>query len=132
MKRLSIIMSLLIAFTIFAVVVISSPSDILYLINWGEYINQDLVKQFEKENNCQVIEEDVTSSEARYQKIASGATSYDVAIPGDYTVEQLYNQGHLLERDVDNKERKINLWHLKKFLYTPLLIKPSLPILFPR
>lgn len=106
MKRLSIILSLLIAFTIFAVVVISSPSDILYLINWGEYINQDLVKQFEKENNCQVIEEDVTSSEARYQKIASGATSYDVAIPGDYTVEQLYNQGYLLERDVDNKERK--------------------------
>ncbi len=106
MKRLSIILSLLIAFTIFAVVVISSPSDILYLINWGEYINQDLVKQFEKENNCQVIEEDVTSSEARYQKIVSGATSYDVAIPGDYTVEQLYNEGYLLERDVENKELK--------------------------
>ncbi len=102
MKKLAAILAVLLAFTVFAVIVISSPSEILYFINWGEYIDQNLVKKFEKENNCQVIEEDVTSSEARYQKITSGATSYDVAIPGDYTVEQLYKEGYLYERDVED------------------------------
>ena len=104
MKKIAAILAFLISFTIFAVLVISTPSSVLYLLNWGEYISQDLVKQFEKEYSCQVIEEDVTSSEARYQKILSGATAYDVAIPGDYTVEQLYKEGYLKKRDVTNQD----------------------------
>ncbi len=104
MKKIAAILAFLISFTVFAVLVISTPSSVLYLLNWGEYISQDLVKQFEKEYSCQVIEEDVTSSEARYQKILSGATAYDVAIPGDYTVEQLYKEGYLKKRDVTDKD----------------------------
>ncbi len=92
----------LLSFTVFAGIYLSTPSTILYLLNWGEYIDKDLLTKFEKENNCQVIEEDVTSSEAMYQKITSKTTSYDVAIPGDYTVHQLYNEGYLMELDVNN------------------------------
>lgn len=90
-------------FTIFACIVLSTPSRILYLLNWGEYINEDLVREFEKEYQCQVVEENVTSSEAMYQKITSKTTSYDVAIPSDYTVHQLYKEDCLLPFDVENK-----------------------------
>lgn len=103
MKKLVIIFSIfLLSFTIFAGIYLSTPSTILYLLNWGEYIDKELLTKFEKEYNCQVIEEDVTSSEAMYQKITSNTTSYDVAIPGDYTVHQLYNEGYLNQIDVNN------------------------------
>ncbi len=101
-KVLAISIVFLLSFTTFGIIFLATPSTILYLLNWGEYIDKDLVSLFEKEFNCQVIEEDVTSSEAMYQKITSKTTSYDVAIPGDYTVHQLYNEGYLLELDVKN------------------------------
>ncbi len=105
MKKLFLsTLAFLVAFTVFAAVYLSTPSTTLYLLNWGEYIDKDLVTQFEKEYHCQVIEEDVTSSEAMYQKITSKTTNYDVAIPGDYTVHQLYNEGYLMELDVKNSE----------------------------
>ncbi len=102
-KILYISITFLILFTTFAVIVLSTPNTTLYLLNWGEYIDKDLVSAFEKEYHCQVIEEDVTSSESMYQKITSKTTSYDVAIPGDYTVHQLYDQGYLMELDVKNE-----------------------------
>ncbi len=92
----------LLLFTVFACLVLNTPSSVLYLLNWGEYIDSSLVKGFEKKFNCQVIEETVTSSETMYQKIAGGTTSYDVAIPGDYAVSRLYQENLLLELDVDN------------------------------
>lgn len=104
MKKIIAILSVLIAFTVFSVIVLQTPSDILYLLNWGEYISMDMVAKFEKENNCQVVLETVTSSEAMYQKITSNTTSYDIAIPGDYVVTQLYEEGYLREADVTNTE----------------------------
>lgn len=101
-KILLISLSFLIFYTTFACIILSTPSDILYLLNWGEYIDEDLVKNFEEEYHCQVIEEDVTSSEAMFQKITSKTTTYDVAIPADYTVTQLYEGGFLKELDVTN------------------------------
>ncbi len=105
MKKLCIgFLVFLLAFTTFAGIYLSTPSTILYLLNWGEYIDSTLVTKFEEEYHCQVIEENVTSSEAMYQKITSKTTSYDVAIPGDYTVSQLYEEGYLLELDTNNTE----------------------------
>ena len=112
MKKIILTFAALILFTIFAVSQISTPNTILYFLNWGEYISQDLVKKFEEEYNCQVIEEDVTSSEAMYQKIKAGTTSYDVAIPGDYTVRQLYSEHLLKEIDVKNNDY-VNLKNYK-------------------
>ena len=97
-------LAFLVLFTVFACVVLSTPSKVLYLLNWGEYISEELVQEFESEYQCQVIEETVTSSEAMYQKITSKTTTYDVAIPSDYTVHQLYKEDMLLPFDVDNKD----------------------------
>ncbi|MCR4699271.1 MAG: extracellular solute-binding protein, partial [Bacilli bacterium] len=118
-KILIITTAFLTAFTIFASIVISTPSTTLYLLNWGEYIDHELVAAFEKEYNCQVIEECVTSSEAMYQKITAGSTSYDVAIPGDYTVHQLYNEGYLAEMAI-NDTRYENLNNYKDIFSSQL------------
>lgn len=102
MKKIIAAFSALVIFTIFAVSVLMTPNNILYFLNWGEYIDHDLIQKFQEEYHCQVIEETVTSSEAMYQKITSNTTEYDVAIPGDYTVHQLYNEGKLKKLDVEN------------------------------
>lgn len=54
----------------FACIALSSGgnANTLYLLNWGEYINQELITKFEQEYNAIVIEETVTSSETMYQK----------------------------------------------------------------
>jgi spermidine/putrescine-binding protein len=70
MKKLIIIFTALIAFTIGAFAIISTPKTVLNFLNWGEYIDVELVQKFEQEFNCQVNEEDVTSSEAMYQNIS--------------------------------------------------------------
>ena len=71
----------------------------LYLLNWGEYIDDDLIKKFEEEFNCDIYEETVSSSESMYQKIYDGKTHYDVAIPGDYVIEKLYKKSLINELD---------------------------------
>lgn len=120
MKKVLIIsLSFFVCFTIFASIVISTPSTTLYLLNWGEYIDHELVAQFEEEYHCQVIEECVTSSEAMYQKITAGSTSYDVAIPGDYTVHQLYDEGYLVNMAIDDT-RYENLNNYKDIFSTQL------------
>ncbi|MCQ2772413.1 MAG: extracellular solute-binding protein [Bacilli bacterium] len=102
MKKIIAILAFLALFTIGAVLVLQTPSDILYLLNWGEYISDEVVAKFEEEYHCQVVLEVVTSSEAMYQKITSNTTQYDVAIPGDYAVTQLYKEGWLMEADIKN------------------------------
>lgn len=104
MKKLIAAFSALILFTVFAVCVLMTPNNILYFLNWGEYIDHDLIVQFQEEYHCQVIEENVTSSEAMYQKISANTTQYDVAVPGDYTVHQLYKEGKLRRIEVENDD----------------------------
>lgn len=107
-------------FTLFSCLILNTPSSVLYLLNWGEYIDSSLVKGFEKKFNCQVIEETVTSSEAMYQKIAGGTTSYDVAIPGDYIVSRLYEEDLLNELDVSDKDSYPNLFSYQTIFHPAL------------
>ena len=99
MKKVSIIGIIIIIFTIFACIILNNggKADALYLLNWGEYIDEELLIKFEEETGVPVIEETVTSSETMYQKITAGTTAYDVAIPGDYMVTKMYNEGLLYE-----------------------------------
>lgn len=68
----------------------------VYVYNWGEYIDPDLIKKFEKETGMQVVYETFDSNEAMEAKIKNGGTHYDVAFPSEYTVQKLKRE-HLLE-----------------------------------
>lgn len=71
----------------------------LYILNWGEYINEDLVDQFENEFNVDVVYEEVGSNEAMYEKIKSGNTKYDIAVPSDYMISKLKQESLLVKID---------------------------------
>lgn len=71
----------------------------LLFLNWGEYINDELVEKFEKEYNCNVIIDIAESNELFYAKVKSGTTIYDLTCPSDYMIEKLYSKGLIEEID---------------------------------
>ncbi|AIY06001.1 spermidine/putrescine ABC transporter, substrate-binding periplasmic protein [Planococcus sp. PAMC 21323] len=57
--------------------------------NWGEYIDPELIDQFENETNISVVYETFDSNESMMTKIEQGGTTYDVAMPSEYAIEKM-------------------------------------------
>lgn len=82
--------------------------------NWGDYIDPELLTQFEEETGYSVIYETFDSNEAMMTKIEQGGTRYDVAVPSEYMIEQMIEADLLQEIDhslLPNLEN-INPWFL--------------------
>jgi len=88
-----------ISFVLLLILSACSEQRTLYVLNWGDYINFDLVEAFEAEFNVRVVYEEVDSNESMYERIRSGNTNYDIAIPSDYMVERLKNEGLIRRLD---------------------------------
>jgi spermidine/putrescine-binding protein len=74
----------------------------LLILNWGEYINDDVVRRFEDYEkslgrNVIVNVGIADSNELFYSKVKSGTTAYDIVVPSDYTVEKM-EENNLLEK----------------------------------
>ncbi|BAE83253.1 ABC transporter substrate-binding protein [Desulfitobacterium hafniense] len=67
----------------------------LYVYNWGDYIDESVLAEFEKTNNVDVIYEQFATNEEMYVKIKAGTAKYDVAIPSDYMITKMINEGLL-------------------------------------
>lgn len=76
-----------------------SGDNTLTVYNWGDYIDMDLIAQFEEESGLKVIYETFDSNEAMMTKIAQGGTYYDVAVPSEYAVSRMKQDGLLLPLD---------------------------------
>ncbi len=86
----------------------------LNVYNWGEYISDgseetlNVNEEFEKyclEEYGEEVKVNYTtfaSNEDMYNKLASGAATYDVIIPSDYMIEKLIAEDMLLKLDFDN------------------------------
>ncbi|WP_341961583.1 ABC transporter substrate-binding protein [Planococcus maritimus] len=77
----------------------TSGSGSISVYNWGEYIDTDLIDQFEEETGIQVIYETFDSNESMMTKIEQGGTSYDVAMPSEYAIEKMKENDLLLPID---------------------------------
>jgi spermidine/putrescine transport system substrate-binding protein len=76
-----------------------SSGNTLTVFNWGDYIDADLVDQFEKETGIKVIYETFDSNEAMMTKIEQGGTAYDIAVPSEYAIEKMKEEDLLLPVD---------------------------------
>lgn len=75
----------------------------LKVFNWGEYIADGVIEDFEKEYNCRVIYETFDSNEAMMAKVQnSGSSSYDVVFPSEYTVSKMIELDMLHEINYEN------------------------------
>lgn len=73
--------------------------DTITIYNWGDYIDPDLLKQFTKETGIKVIYETFDSNEAMLTKIEQGGTTYDIAVPSEYTIEMMIEKDLLYPID---------------------------------
>ncbi|MFA5005951.1 MAG: extracellular solute-binding protein [Candidatus Izemoplasmatales bacterium] len=77
-----------------------TDEDVLYLLNWGEYINEDLVAAFTDETGITVEISTVDSNEGFKSELDSGTGNYDIVVPSDYMAELLYDNGYLQQIDL--------------------------------
>ena len=115
MKKL---VSLLIAAALLCTVLLSGCGSkntlTLNVYNWGEYISDgsedsfDTIREFEKwyeaeyGQKLKVNYDTYASNEDMYNKISTGAVSYDVIIPSDYMIARMAAEGMLQELDFSN------------------------------
>lgn len=74
-------------------------ADKLVIYNWGDYIDPKLLTKFTKETGIKVQYETFDSNEAMYTKINQGGTTYDIAVPSDYTIDKMIKENLLIKLD---------------------------------
>lgn len=70
--------------------------------NWGDYIDRDVLKDFEKEFGIKVNYDTFATNEDMYVKIKQGGSSFDVIFPSDYMIERMIREDLLVKLDKDN------------------------------
>jgi spermidine/putrescine transport system substrate-binding protein len=77
-----------------------SPSEkTLHLFNWDNYMNPEVLADFQKEFGVRVVEDKFASNEDMIAKLQAGASGYDVVVPSDYAVRLLARQNLLARLD---------------------------------
>jgi spermidine/putrescine transport system substrate-binding protein len=72
----------------------------LNLFIWSQYIDPNLLKDFEKQCNCKVVETDYESNAEMEAKLKTGGDSqYDVVVPSSYYVPEMTDEGLLQKID---------------------------------
>ncbi|MBQ3850215.1 MAG: spermidine/putrescine ABC transporter substrate-binding protein [Clostridia bacterium] len=115
------------------------------ILNWGEYIDPELLNLFEKETGVKVNYVEMTSNEEMLLKLRSADCIYDLCFPSDYIIEQLIandmlqpldmskipNAKNISERikqftnvfDPDNKYSLPYLWGTVGILYNTKMVE---------
>lgn len=76
---------------------------VLKVANWGDFIAEGVISDFEEEYNCKVIYSEYDSNEIMLAQVRnSGADNYDVVFPSDYAVAAMREEGLLHELNYDN------------------------------
>ena len=74
----------------------------LYVYNWGEYIDENVISQFEDETGITVVYDLFETNEEMYPVIEAGAVNYDVVCPSDYMIQKMRENDLLAELNFDN------------------------------
>lgn len=93
---------LILIITIFTVLILTScgekkPS--LNVYNWGDYIDKEVLKEFEEEFDVKVNYSDFATNEDLYVKIKQGVSNYDVIFPSDYMIERMIKEDLIIKLD---------------------------------
>ena len=74
----------------------------VYVYNWGEYIDPDIIDMFEEETGYKVHYEEFETNEEMYTIVAKKARVYDVICPSDYMIEKMIENDLLAEINFEN------------------------------
>lgn len=75
---------------------------VLNIYNWGDYIDETVISDFEREFEVKVNYKLYTSNEELYSKISQGGVRFDLACPSDYMIERMIAEDMLSPIDEEN------------------------------
>ncbi|MDF2905794.1 MAG: putative secreted protein [Herbinix sp.] len=81
----------------------------VYVYNWGEYIDPEVIDLFEEETGIKVVYDEFEQNEEMYPKIKAGAVQYDVVCPSDYMIQKMIEEDLLAEINFDNVPNITNI-----------------------
>ena len=73
----------------------------IHVYNWGDYVDMDTIRQFEKETGIQVIYDTFASNEDLYVKLKKSNDPYDVVVPSEYMIERMIREDMLMPLNYD-------------------------------
>jgi len=76
--------------------------DVLRIYNWGEYMDEDILKEFTKETGIRISYSNYASNEEMYARLKGGGSSFDLIIPTDYMIERMISEDMLEKINFDN------------------------------
>lgn len=74
----------------------------LYVCNWGEYIDEEVIDMFEEKYDIKVIYGEFEENEDLYPIIENGSIIYDVVCPSDYMISKMIQKDMLAKLNYDN------------------------------
>ena len=84
-------------------------AQVVNIYNWGDYIDPELLKDFEKEFGYKVNYETFDSNEGMFTKLSQGGTSYDITIPSEYMIEKMIEEKLVQPLDYSRLEGMENI-----------------------
>ena len=77
----------------------NSANDSLNVLNWGDYINPELLDRFEAETGITVTYDEVGSNEEMDVRMQLNTTQYDIMVPSDYMMDKWVQEGRIQALD---------------------------------
>ncbi len=79
-----------------------APNEVVYVYNWGEYIDSSVNDKFEQETGIKVVYSEYDNNESMYATLKNGSAKYDVVFPSDYMVSRLISEDMVEPLNFDN------------------------------
>lgn len=96
----------------------SKEENQIIVFNYGDYIDRDVLEQFEEETGIKVLYEEFLTPEAMYTKYKNGTVKYDVICCSDYMLDKMIKDGEAKEIDIGSMEYTSNIgddfWQVSK------------------
>lgn len=86
-----------------------APKNTLYIFNWSDYIDPDLISEFEKQYDCRIRYSTFDSNENMLTKIKSSRESFDIVFPSGDHVSIMRQAGLLEELDKNKLPNLVNI-----------------------
>ena len=81
----------------------------IVVFNYGDYIDHDVLKEFEKETGISVAYEEFLTPEAMYTKYKNGTIHYDLICCSDYMLDKMIREKDVRKIDMDQLEYAGNI-----------------------
>lgn len=122
-----------------------APNEVLYVYNWGEYLDEEINELFEQETGIKVVYKIYDNNESMYAVVKNAPETYDVVFPSDYMVGRMIAEDMLepinfenvpnfqyimedfknLNYDPENKYSVPYTWGMVGLLYNTKVVKET-------